>query len=695
MADVDSIKSLLSTPPMNDQNVLSALRPSASSHRLDSITNPRFPSPDEWRCNTPVGALLAHNTHSLKANHFRVHTNNIPSQIYQYHVHIRQYDRTGVLQPEDTSHTEDYRINVELIMIIQARHPEWTNGFLYDSRSTIFTTVPLPLFELNAENRHFYSEDVALLNFDGTESRRRYKVSVTHTTSCTTTGQWSHEQDPAFLRALDLSPLEFARRQVTQDTPRWYLSGNIGYSSSGETMKLAPGVVAMRGYFIGFRTCLAGLVLVSDMCSSVFLNGGPIMNVVAEMCGSNNVNTWAATLGNGVLRPGEISRINTTLKNTKLKLIHLGYPKKFKSLGPPSNHQDSCFEKDDRRITVAEYFQEMCRTSPLYRQHLRNGKLQFPGLPTINVGSVKKPVLIPMELVLVCHGQNFGQKCTGDMTASLIRHSAVLPNERFHSLLGSMTSSGSLLSTIRTDETAAAFGISDFEMEPMSVTGRLLPPPKLSYLNQQVEPNLSGAWNLPRSVKFVQNPPSPSNDGSYKYGVILVGQTRQGWEGVVNQFLQEFQKEAKNCSLKFHNGGPILRSTGLHGQLTGHFERMMNHGARFVLVILCGDHYCDVKYAADPLGLLTCCLRWKTVENPSRGKLPNILVKINSKLGGINHSISLANSHSLALFEQLCMLVGIDVSHPPPGGGTSVAAVVGSLDRQVVTSCTSSLLLSY
>jgi hypothetical protein len=87
---------------------------------------------------------------------------------------------------------------------------------------------------------------------------------------------------------------------------------------------------------------------------------------------------------------------------------------------------------------------------------------------------------------------------------------------------------------------------------------------------------------------------------------------------------------------------------------------------------------------------MTCCLRWKTVESPSRGKLPNLLVKINSKLGGINHSISLAN-HSVALFEQLCMMVGIDVSHPIPGGGVSIAAVVGSLDRQV---CSLTLLTS-
>jgi hypothetical protein len=683
MADVNAIKALLSKPEMSDQHVMAALRPAAASDRNLAMTNPRSPPPAEWRRRAPIGVLLDHRTYSLKANHFRVNTSRIPGRVYQYHVHIRQYDRAGALRPEDISHTEDFRINVELVMTLQARHPEWPIGFLYDSRSTVFTTVALSLSEVNAAGEPFSVEDVAILNLDGTESRRRYQVSVTYATSCISTGEWFREQDPALLRALDLSPLEFARRQMTEAAPRWYLSGNIGYSSSGETLKLGPGVVAMRGHFVGFKTCLAGLVLVSDMCSSVFLSGGPLLNVIAELCGSSDANAWASRAGSQPMRAEDISRINVTLKNTKLKLLHLGYAKKFKSLGPAANHRDSTFEKDNRRMTVAEYFQEMGRTTPLYRQHLRNGRLQYPGLPTVNVGSVSKPVLIPMELVVVCHGQNFSQKCTGEMTASLIRHAAVLPNERFHNLLGSMQSPDSLLTTIRTDAIAAAFGVSDFEVEPMCVSGRLLPPPKLSYLNQQVEPKLGGSWNLPRPVKFSQNPPAPSSDGSFKFRVVVVGRPRPGWEQVVDSFLREFQTEAKACSLNFVNGGSVLRSSERHDELTGHFQSMMAHGARFVLVVLCGDQYCDVKFAADPLGLTTCCLRWKTVENPSRGKLPNILVKLNSKLGGINHSVSLTKN-SIAPFDRLCMLVGIDVSHAVPGSGRpSVAAVVGSLDRQV------------
>jgi eukaryotic translation initiation factor 2C len=408
------------------------------------------------------------------------------------------------------------------------------------------------------------------------------------------------------------------------------------------------------------------------------------MNVIAEMCGYRDVNSWISEVrSRGMSRQG-ISKINETLKNTKLKLMHLGYQKKFKMLGPAANHPDSRFELENRQVTVAEYYQQMCRSSPTYRRFLPNGSLRFPHLPTINVGSAKKPVLIPMELINVYNGQNFSSRCTGEMTATLIRHAAVKPEERFHSILDTMTSNGGLLNTIRSDPTAMAFGVSDFELRPMSVAGRLLPPPKLHYKDQQVDPMLNGSWNSPNAVKFAQSPQSPSTDGSYTYGVVVVGKpSKQGWEATVSSYLQQFEQEAKKSSLKFKNGGPVLQSSNRSDELTHHFQRMMTHGARFVIVMLCGEYYCEVKSAADPLGLLTSCLRWRTVEDPSRGKLPNILVKLHAKLGGVNHHISLMKN-SIPPFDRLCMLVGIDVSHAAPGSDQpSVAAVVGTVDRQV------------
>ena len=84
-------------------------------------------------------------------------------------------------------------------------------------------------------------------------------------------------------------------------------------------------------------------------------------------------------------------------------------------------------------------------------------------------------------------------------------------------------------------------------------------------------------------------------------------------------------------------------------------------------------------------------MKWKNVERAPRGFQLNLLIKINTKLGGTNHTLvpraparagtagvfqDPPNSLSW-LFDKHCMLVGVDVSHAEPGSDReSLAAVV-------------------
>lgn len=126
---------------------------------------------------------------------------------------------------------------------------------------------------------------------------------------------------------------------------------------------------------------------------------------------------------------------------------------------------------------------------------------------------------------------------------------------------------------------------------------------------------------------------------------------------------------------------------------------MQKHGVRILIVILMGDYYCRVKFEADRIGMMTQCLKWKNLLKPPRGYHMNVMLKVNTKLGGTNHTLASRLSPDAArsmpptyqkppaslswVFDKPCMLVGIDTSHAEPGSDRmSVAAVVGSINAQ-------------
>lgn len=700
---------------MSDADILEVIQPPNSdiATRQSHIHDKALPPVEDWRFQPSVGCVLSDSNQVVRSNHFLVNTRNIPGHFFQYHLHIYSYGKDG-LGDEDIAKKEDYRITVTLVDLFKKLHPEFTEidgarvGFVYDSRNCVITTQQLPLPDTNENNEPYVSDDVYLLKKDGSKSNRCFKMCLTFAATIAAPPDsregWANSADASVIRALDLSLLAFARQQLKDQSPSWYLVGNKCFSQHASKLSVAPGYEALRGYTVGLKSCLAGLTLVSDMTVSVFLSGGPLVNVVANICGYENTEFFLKDTRRHGFDERNVPKVEKALKNCKIRIDHLGHSKKIKTLGPPANHRDSSFDCKGEMVTVAEYFAKMAAENSSYREFMRGSELQFPFLPTVNIGTRGHPVLMPMELVSVRDGQSFS-RCTGDMTAKVVRHAAILPQERFQNLLDNdkrSRDSQSALTALRGDSEAATFGVTDFDFTPMSVSARLLPPPRLQYKDETQSPGLSGDWNIlqGRPTEFFKLPPNPARDGSYMYGMLIVSRSQpRDWEGPTRSFKSALEKDAASVGLKLFLGGPPLICSERPQEIKDKAGRMQSGGVRILIVILMGDFYCDVKLATDSMGLITQCLKWKNLLKPPRGFHMNVMLKVNTKLGGTNHTLASRCSPEEAraaapcfqdppaslgwVFNEPCMLVGIDTSHAEPGSNrSSVAAVVGSLNGQ-------------
>ena len=97
---------------------------------------------------------------------------------------------------------------------------------------------------------------------------------------------------PEELNCLDISLHEFARSEMAKVNPKYFLKGNASFAANGVTQFLGGCYSAYRGTHSTIRSCLAGLVLCTDMTTSCFMHGGPLINVMWEAAGYNNAEAF-------------------------------------------------------------------------------------------------------------------------------------------------------------------------------------------------------------------------------------------------------------------------------------------------------------------------------------------------------------------------------------------------------------------
>ena len=169
-------------------------------------------------------------------------------------------------------------------------------------------------------------------------------------------------------------------------------------------------------------------------------------------------------------------------------------------------------------------------------------------------------VLIPAEFVFVAAGQSRANAVTGELTASMIRHSAVRPDDRYRFITNEQPGLESPNHILQGDPCANAFGFNIADPLPMAISATLLPHAKIQYGGgKQVDPGLSGTWSH-EGKHFMRMPPNPVG-GKYPYGIMCVANSApRDYQANVQQFQQQLEKECTASGTLSYEFCPLTHS---------------------------------------------------------------------------------------------------------------------------------------
>ncbi|KAJ7201035.1 argonaute-like protein [Mycena pura] len=597
----------------------------------------------------------------LRTNYFPVRIPGAP--LYEYDVSI-----------SPTAGTATRRVKRRIFQLAEAS-PDWANAgmkgkVVHDHSAKLIAAKKLP--QPLAIRVPFYDEDEDP-PARGSKGYKEYTVTITYTLSLDMQALKNYLTGDIQYRTYDIMPLLSAMNIILAAHPNRPGGGimvgrnRFFFPSSERPVSLGGALEAFRGFYSSVRPSHNQLMVNVNVCTTAFYVPGNLARAMEEFTNSS--------FG---------ARANAFVKGVRVKTSHLGYKKTVKRVADKNakQHVFDCAEFG-ARLSVEKYFKQKY-----------NITLQRPDLPLVDVGGAKSN-LLPPEICEILPNQPFRGKLTDDHTAAMITVAAKPPN------VNAMAIAGRGLDDLGYRQGAAGplreFGVSIGEHMAV-VPGRILPAPGVQYRKGTPDVDDRASWNL-RNVEFQKG----GKLDNWAVLVIRDNNNRDEFSGVGDPELQNTMKGFVQMCNK--SGMQVVppkeyREVRLpaksftdptRGQAIGAIRTTIGtipFKPRLVFVILSnGDKhiYAGIKHLFDSyLDVASVCVHSAKIRK-EKGQLQyfaNVALKVNIKMGGVNHSLDRQSMQWLN--EQPTMLVGIDVTHPGPGsakGTPSIAAVVASTDQ--------------
>ncbi|KAJ0112816.1 hypothetical protein Patl1_01934 [Pistacia atlantica] len=582
---------------------------------------------------------------TLLTNHFKVSVNASDASFYQY---------TVTISAEDRKITESKNIGRRLLDRLYQTYSSELAGkrFAYDGEKSLYTVGPLPqnkseftvILEESRAKRGSGSPDSGSPAGTGKRSKqcfqsKTFKVEISYAAKIPlksiALALKGNEVDNSAQDALRV--LDIVLRQQAANRGCLLVRQSFFHDDSRNFVDVGGGVNGVRGYHSSFRPTQGGLSLNMDVSTTMILKPGPVIDFLIA--------------NQNVREPRNIdwAKAKKMLKNLRIKTRHRNM--EFKIIGlseKPCNQQffigflsflmkvknnDAANEGQTVEITVNEYFAKHCGI-----------ELTFSAfLPCLDVGKPKRPNYLPLELCSLVSLQRYTKSLSSVQRASLVEKSRQKPQERMQTLTDAMRTY-----CYDEDPFLGACGIS-IGKQLRQIEGRVLEAPKLKVGNSEDCVPRNGRWNF--NNKTFLNP-------------IQI----ERW--IVVNFsarcdTSHISRELINCGKK----------KGIVAKLP--------EPPQFILCVLPERKNSDIygpwkKKCLCDFGIVTQCISPSRINDQY---LTNVLLKINSKLGGINSLLAIEHSSHIPLIKDTpTLILGMDISHGSPGQSDipSIAAVVGS-----------------
>ncbi|KAM7498359.1 hypothetical protein LguiA_022773 [Lonicera macranthoides] len=635
---------------------------------IPSTVKPEGADPPKRSIISRPGVGSAGRRINLLVNHFKVSIRNPNEIFYQYSVSISYEDKKTV---------ENKGIGRKIIdKLYQTYSSEFAGrNFAYDGEKSLYTVGPLPQnkFEFTVVlEESFARRGSPSQNGSPGEPVKRSRRSLQSKTFIVEISYAAKIPLKSVSHALQgdevenvqdsLRVLDIILRQQAANRGCLLVRQSFFHDDSRNFTDVGGGVTGCRGFHSSFRPTHGGLSLNMDVSTTMILTPGPVIDFLKANQNARD--------------PGSIDWVKAKkmLKKMRVKTRHSNMEFKISGLSEkPCNQQlfplkvkngDGAYDGETIEITVFEYF----------TKH-RNIELTYSAfMPCLDVGKPKRPNYLPLELCSLVSLQRYTKALSSVQRASLVEKSRQKPPERIRIVTDALRS-------YRYDEDPllVACGIS-IDKQLTQVDGRVLEAPKLKVGRSEDCVPRNGRWNF--NNKHLLSPTrierwalvnfSARCDSSYLSRELINCGRNKGIH--IERPFTLIEEDAQS-----RRAGPVARVEKMSEQIMARLPGP----PQFLLCVLAEKKNSDIygpwkKKCLTELGIATQCMSPSKINDQY---LTNVLLKINSKLGGTNSLLAIELSSSIPLIKDTpTMILGMDVSHGSPGRSDipSIAAVVGS-----------------